>query len=166
MRSVTDKQEQFFGFDTCPGSWQLAERRLITTLRKELGLAKPEWGTKRACDKCSARFYDLNRSPALCPQCGTQQANKPSTKTAAAKAPPPKALDREPKAFDEEAPAPDEVGDDDVDDVDVEVDDDDDGDDTADGDGELIEDTSNLIDDADDVAEGLINVEDGDAVKE
>jgi len=33
-------------------------------------LAKPEWGTKRTCQSCGARFYDLGRSPAVCPSCG------------------------------------------------------------------------------------------------
>lgn len=33
-------------------------------------MAKPEWGTKRACPKCSANFYDLKKNPASCPICG------------------------------------------------------------------------------------------------
>jgi uncharacterized protein (TIGR02300 family) len=33
-------------------------------------LAKPEWGTKRICQSCSARFYDFGRSPITCPNCG------------------------------------------------------------------------------------------------
>lgn len=31
---------------------------------------KPEWGQKRNCQSCSARFYDLNKNPATCPKCG------------------------------------------------------------------------------------------------
>lgn len=34
-------------------------------------MAKPEWGTKRICLSCGARFYDLNRDPVVCPACGT-----------------------------------------------------------------------------------------------
>ena len=34
-------------------------------------MTKPEWGTKRACQSCGKRFYDLNRTPIACPQCGT-----------------------------------------------------------------------------------------------
>jgi len=34
-------------------------------------VAKAEWGTKRTCNNCGARFYDLSKSPATCPQCGT-----------------------------------------------------------------------------------------------
>lgn len=30
---------------------------------------KPELGTKRDCPNCTARFYDLNKSPAHCPKC-------------------------------------------------------------------------------------------------
>jgi uncharacterized protein (TIGR02300 family) len=33
-------------------------------------LAKPEWGTKRLCQSCGAKFYDLLRSPITCPKCG------------------------------------------------------------------------------------------------
>ena len=34
-------------------------------------MVKLEWGTKRTCQGCGARFYDLLRSPILCPKCGT-----------------------------------------------------------------------------------------------
>jgi uncharacterized protein (TIGR02300 family) len=33
-------------------------------------VAKPELGTKRLCSSCSAKFYDLNKDPILCPKCG------------------------------------------------------------------------------------------------
>jgi uncharacterized protein (TIGR02300 family) len=32
-------------------------------------VAKPEWGTKRDCTECGARFYDLTRTPIVCPKC-------------------------------------------------------------------------------------------------
>ena len=32
-------------------------------------MAKPEWGTKRICQSCGARFYDFGRSPIVCPAC-------------------------------------------------------------------------------------------------
>ncbi len=32
-------------------------------------MAKPELGTKRLCANCSAKFYDLNKSPIVCPKC-------------------------------------------------------------------------------------------------
>jgi uncharacterized protein (TIGR02300 family) len=36
-------------------------------------MGKPELGTKRVCVACGARFYDLTKSPAICPKCGTEQ---------------------------------------------------------------------------------------------
>ncbi len=36
-------------------------------------MAKPELGTKRVCVSCGARFYDLTKTPAVCPKCGTEQ---------------------------------------------------------------------------------------------
>ncbi len=33
-------------------------------------MAKPEWGTKRLCPGCGAKFYDLGNTPPLtCPKC-------------------------------------------------------------------------------------------------
>jgi uncharacterized protein (TIGR02300 family) len=32
-------------------------------------VAKPEWGVKRVCQSCAAKFYDLGRSPITCPKC-------------------------------------------------------------------------------------------------
>ncbi len=34
-------------------------------------MAKPELGTKRLCGNCSAKFYDLNKNPIVCPKCQT-----------------------------------------------------------------------------------------------
>lgn len=36
-------------------------------------MVKPELGTKRICVACGARFYDLQRTPAVCPKCSTEQ---------------------------------------------------------------------------------------------
>src|SRR3954447_19378937 len=36
-------------------------------------MVKPELGSKRVCVSCGARFYDLMRAPAVCPKCGTEQ---------------------------------------------------------------------------------------------
>ncbi len=34
-------------------------------------MAKAEWGTKRQCPNCGAKFYDLNKPhPFICPKCG------------------------------------------------------------------------------------------------
>ncbi len=34
-------------------------------------MAKPELGTKRQCQNCAARFFDLNKDPIICPKCAT-----------------------------------------------------------------------------------------------
>ena len=36
-------------------------------------MAKPEFGLKRVCVACNARFYDMAKSPPACPKCGTEQ---------------------------------------------------------------------------------------------
>lgn len=33
-------------------------------------MSKEEWGVKRICLNCAARFYDFNKSPIICPACG------------------------------------------------------------------------------------------------
>ena len=51
-------------------------------------MAKAELGLKRTCVACGARFYDLGRSPAVCPKCGTEQpAEQPRAKRVAAPLP-------------------------------------------------------------------------------
>ena len=35
-------------------------------------MVKATWGTKRTCQSCAARFYDLNKSPIKCPKCGRE----------------------------------------------------------------------------------------------
>jgi uncharacterized protein (TIGR02300 family) len=36
-------------------------------------MANPELGDKCTCAGCGGRFYDMNRSPGMCPKCGTEQ---------------------------------------------------------------------------------------------
>src|ERR1700728_342625 len=36
-------------------------------------MGRPELGAKCTCASCSERFYDLKRTPAICPKCGAQQ---------------------------------------------------------------------------------------------
>ena len=33
-------------------------------------MVKESWGAKRTCPKCETRFYDLNKDPLICPNCG------------------------------------------------------------------------------------------------
>ncbi len=35
-------------------------------------MAKADLGTKRHCPNCGTKYYDLNRSPIICPRCGTR----------------------------------------------------------------------------------------------
>ena len=35
-------------------------------------MAKPEWGIKRTCQVCGKKFYDLSKSPIICPSCGAE----------------------------------------------------------------------------------------------
>ena len=32
-------------------------------------VAKPEWGSKRICQSCGAKFYDFGKTPIVCPAC-------------------------------------------------------------------------------------------------
>ena len=34
-------------------------------------MTKTELGSKRQCQKCGAKFFDLNKDPIICPKCGT-----------------------------------------------------------------------------------------------
>ncbi len=56
-------------------------------------MAKPEWGTKRLCRSCGARFYDLRRDPIVCPKCDAaadpEPAGKPRRSTTPQPAPKP-----------------------------------------------------------------------------
>ncbi len=39
--------------------------------RELIAVAKPELGSKRQCQACGAKFFDLNKDPIVCPKCGT-----------------------------------------------------------------------------------------------
>ena len=44
-------------------------------------MAEPEWGTKRICQACGARFYDLMRDDVVCPKCDTLAESEPVAKS-------------------------------------------------------------------------------------
>lgn len=85
-------------------------------------MGKADLGEKLTCSGCGARYYDLNKTPALCPKCGAENARPKvfKTKKAEAAAKPAKDEPKPKKASDD---------DDDIDDIedieDVEDDDDD-----------------------------------------
>ena len=102
-------------------------------------MAKPELGTKRVCVACGARFYDLQKSPAICPKCGTEQpVEQPRPRRPSGNV----VEDKRPK---KPAPGIEDAG------VEVETD-------AEDAEEDVLEDTSDLEDDADTI-DGDIAVE-------
>jgi uncharacterized protein (TIGR02300 family) len=76
-RACSDRARAEFAFDTLRRSWQLpAGRNPRPRIQPRLTIwsfdhvAKPEWGAKRICLGCDARYYDFHRSPIVCPACG------------------------------------------------------------------------------------------------
>ncbi len=93
-------------------------------------MAKPELGTKRVCVSCGARFYDLTKVPAVCPKCGTEQPlDQPRTRRPAG------------NVVDDKRPKKPAV----ADDADVEVE----GAEDDEAEEGVLEDASDLEDDAD-----------------
>jgi len=129
-------------------------------------LAKPEWGTKRTCQNCGARFYDLRRDPIVCPVCSTvfdlERTSRARRGSSAPKLKPVSVV-RTPASDEAEAP----VAEKDVEaaaeadpPIEAESDDAGDGAETSDGmddvegeDRDLIEDASDLGEDDDDIGE-------------
>ncbi|QCN95203.1 TIGR02300 family protein [Azospirillum argentinense] len=122
-------------------------------------MAKPEWGVKRICPSCGARYYDLRKDPPVCPNCGSQFDPEALLKSRKARPAPVDDVkkapvvssdeDAETETEDEESTELDEVEDD------VTVDDIEETDETPeDEDDVLIEDTSELgEDDMDEVVD-------------
>lgn len=108
-----------------------------------------EFGIKRACQNCGAKFFDLKKKVPTCPKCGTEfVAVKTRTRKTAAKQEKAVAVVADVPAdnkADSEEEALNEIG---VD-LDVEVDEEEED--------ALIEDTSDIGDDDDDMA-GIIDI--------
>ncbi len=132
-------------------------------------MAKPEWGTKRFCDDCGTRFYDLNREPATCPKCGTKVkvVAKPKARRftkAAAKPAPATTQDNHPPpqtAGETKGETMGETTDDKGKPVAKGVENDLDDAEDGDEDKGVMEDTSDLTNDGDDVSEVMEHVEKG-----
>jgi uncharacterized protein (TIGR02300 family) len=62
-------------------------------------VARPELGLKRQCMNCGAKFYDLSKTPIVCPKCATVfQAAAPTRVAApAAAAARPRVVEEEPE---------------------------------------------------------------------
>ncbi len=114
-------------------------------------MANPEWGTKRICQNCGTKFYDLQREPIVCPKCQTEFDPEAFLKTRRSR--PAVAADKEhvPAAAIEDAEVED-----------AEVLDDEEAATTEAGeeeDEDMIEDASELGEDEDDMAEVIENVD-------
>lgn len=110
----------------------------------ETRVAKPEWGTKRQCQSCGARFYDLDRDPIECPKCGAVFDRVALSRAKRSRPAPPAPKAKAPLAVPAEL--------DSTIDTEENLSDDDDEDD-------VIEDPSELGEDEDDVSEVLEVVE-------
>jgi uncharacterized protein (TIGR02300 family) len=66
-------------------------------------VAKPDLGTKRLCNHCGAKFYDLNKDPIICPKCETVM---PLAAIAATRARPEPAAARAAQVAEEEVVVP------------------------------------------------------------
>ena len=107
-------------------------------------VAKPEWGKKRTCQNCGAKYYDMRTDPPVCPKCETvfqKETNQSGRRNRSA----PEA----PKAISKAASAA----------VTVEVDEEGLEDDTLENDEAVPEDTSDLGGDDEDMSDGIDNVE-------
>jgi uncharacterized protein (TIGR02300 family) len=107
-------------------------------------MAKPELGTKRVCVSCGARFYDLQKTPAVCPKCSTEQPpEQPRARRAGGNV-----LDEKRRA--KVLPVPG------IEDADVEVEAD-----AEEVEEDVLEDTSDLEDGADAIADVEVETEAG-----
>lgn len=112
-------------------------------------MSKPEWGTKRTCLSCGTRFYDLQHSPIVCPNCGAEYSPDAVVKTRRVvkkavphPAPVPKPKPVAPEAHEAAAEEPEAAAEDEEPEA-------------------LIEDTSDLVEDDDDMAEVMDHLDSG-----
>src|SRR5258708_4145422 len=126
--------------------------------RYEPLLAKPEWGNKRICPSCGARYYDLLRDPVVCPKCSTPFDPEAFLKARRARPAAPVEKELEPVSAEEVDP--------DLETEEVETAEEEEEEEGAvpleeaeEEEEELIEDASELGEDEDDMAEVIDNVE-------
>ena len=60
---------------------------LVGVIKVSKELSKDKLGVKRICGSCGAKFYDLGKTPIICPKCGTPYEEIASPKTSAPVAP-------------------------------------------------------------------------------
>lgn len=115
-------------------------------------MAKREWGIKHMCESCGAGFYDLRRESVCCPSCGAESVTEGLTRGRRPEAPVRAAEPDTSDEADDESSAADEEETIDAEDGELEEL----GDDEE---KELIEDTSELGEDEDDMSEVKEHIE-------
>jgi uncharacterized protein (TIGR02300 family) len=110
-------------------------------------VAKPEWGIKRHCQSCGAKFYDFGRSPIVCPACGTVFDVETLTRSRRARPAARETAEEEPAAHDEDLATEDQV--EGADELEADEDEDVVAPDEDEEDAAVIEDASDLGDDED-----------------
>ena len=128
-------------------------------------MTKPNLGKKRTCQSCEARFFDLNKNPAVCPKCG-EKYKIPVTKAK-------KTSPSDPKSNDVSAEVDPLAKDSKIEDFNTELDDSDLEDDNDeleaeledDLDDSLMENTSELDEDNDELSEVFESVNSDDTEK-
>ena len=129
-------------------------------------MTKPNLGKKLTCQNCEARFFDLNKNPAVCPKCHhknkipvtkARRAAPPQLKAAGVKTPKIEAVAEVSEA--EETAAEPGAGDanEEIDELENELEDD--------LNESLMEDTSEMDEDNDELSEVLEHVDDDTADK-
>jgi uncharacterized protein (TIGR02300 family) len=129
----------------------MPRRRDIAELQWERMVAKPEWGSKRICPSCGARYYDLLREPVICPKCATPFDAEAFLKSRRSRPAPPVEKELEPVGADEI--------DAEVETEEAEAAEEEPLEEAEEEDEELLEDASELGEDEDDMAEVIENVE-------
>ena len=123
--------------------------------QKEVEVAKAGWGRKLSCHKCGVKYYDMKKKEVRCPKCDAEyKAEKIKTRRSVTP--------------DTPKPAPKETFESDTGGEIIEVDLDDeilDGEDDKSQDNTIMEDTSDISGDDEDIEE-VVGVVDDSAVKE
>jgi len=150
------------------GNWHL--RINLSILRRTTQVAKPEWGTKRTCQSCGVPFYDLKKQNIECPKCGAAFNPNPPARPRRPTPSTPKPVEEKPPVpvkAESKADSPDEAGDDGdsvktlTPDANGEGEDNGVAKDTGDEEDQLIEDTSDLGTEDDDMSEVKEHIDDG-----
>ena len=82
---------------------------LVGVIKVSKELSKDKLGVKRICGSCGAKFYDLGKTPIICPKCGTPYEEITSPKPSAPVAPVKEAPEVEEVALRRQAAEADDV---------------------------------------------------------